>query len=88
MSNTIPFPGRGHAAPARIGPRGLEAAFLDFIEGLGRRPQWREPHAEVIQARRCEPTRAELIAAAYLGAPVALSPLDTIGEEPRSGHAA
>lgn len=88
MSNTIALRRHIEQTPVRIGPAGLDAAFRAFVEGLGGRPPRREAQVEVIPARRCDPTRAEIIAASYLGAPVALSPLDTIAEDQASRGAA
>ncbi|WP_374572733.1 hypothetical protein [Phenylobacterium sp.] len=72
-----------HTAPT-LGPAGLEAAFRAFFEGLGRK---REPASapEVIPAAR--PSRAELITPAFLGAPVAVSPLSAVADRTDEAHA-
>lgn len=77
MPTTLAFHSHVDRSAPTLGPAGLEAAFRAFFEGLGRK---REPVAapEVIPAAR--PSRAELITPAFLGAPVAVSPLSGMAE--------
>ncbi len=59
------------ARSATLGPADLEARFRTFFESLGRPRPTPAPKPAVTQARRCNPTQAEILNALRLGAPLA-----------------
>lgn len=87
MSHTFALRRPIQEPSVRLGPAALEAAFRAFVESLGGHRHRRTVPCEVIPAKRCDPTRAEIISAAYLGAPVALNPLHALEGAPAASEA-